>query len=160
MWRNIKFKGPNIALPWFSLGNYIAYNEKFRTKFSNGTLAGLAFGSLIFGLFFRLCDLPLDLSEIGIMICATSLFLLAINNPSVSIHKEIEKLGDTYSLYVYIIHIFVSGVIGTCAQMFHQENTLWYAWLKPLIVLIVSIIGSIVIHHLVVKIKQILYPAK
>jgi hypothetical protein len=142
------------AIPWLLMGNYIAYRKEFRERFTNKQLIVSSLLGVLFAVFFVAFDLPLNLSEVGIILLATSLFLLAVNNPSISINKKVEILGEKYSLYVYLIHILVAGVISKFIKLIGKEEALWYQWTNPIAVALVSIIGSIIIYHMINAIKK------
>lgn len=109
---------------------------------------------MFFAILFVVVDFPIDLSEVGIIIYASTLFLIAIRNSTVSINKSIEELGDKYSLYVYIIHIAVNGVVGLMAKLVGVEELGVYLWCRPTIVAFASIVGSIFIYMAISLIKK------
>lgn len=137
------------AIPWMLLGNYLAHNKEFVTSLSNKSLSVMAFVGGLFAAVFAVLEVSVDLSEIGIVIYAFSLFTLAINNPTLSVNGYIEKIGDKYSLYIYILHIVVSGAVGRLARVIGQQESMWYLWTRPIIVAVVSIIVSIIMYSVV-----------
>ena len=123
------------ALPWMLLGNYIACNEKFRTKFASPQIftVSVCVGGGI-AVAFTLSDFPINLSEVGIVLLAASLFLLTVNNPRKSPNSFVEKLGRDYSLYVYLFHIAMDRVLMSFANFFGVSSLEWVQWLRPILV--------------------------
>ena len=85
-------------------------------------------------LIFTLSDCPLDFSEVGIVVLASSLFLLAVNNPQKLPSTYIEKIGRDYSLYIYIFHIAIGNVLAFAANKVGVASMVGYYWLHPILV--------------------------
>lgn len=147
------------ALPWMILGNYLAYNQNLKNKFSNRNLIlALAVGGILAvgaSVLFVLKILPIELSEVGNTLYSVALFILAIKNPEISISKSVEKLGENYSLYVYILHLLVAYFVGFTAKFAGIYYYSFYDWVHPVIVVILSIIASMILYRVINRSKSI-----
>lgn len=134
------------ALPYLLLGNYIAYNKALKNKWSNYTLIITIIVSSMLSVIWFMGNWKINITEIGTLVFSISLFIFANNNPQKSISKKVEILGSTYSLYVYIIHIIISSMIEFTSRIVGINSSIWYMWSKPILVVLVSIITSIIIQ--------------
>lgn len=142
------------ALPYFFLGNYIANRLEDCRKLENGILISASMLGALTAILFTVFSNTINLSEIGTIICAVSIFLMAANNPSVSINKNIERLGESYSVYVYVLHILIGHVLGFFAQMAGWQNNVIYVWTRPIIVVVISVIASVCVYHIIENISK------
>lgn len=142
------------AVPWMFLGNYIAYNQNLVKKYSNKMLVGFALIGEFLAILFVVINFPIDFSEIGVIIYSIALFALAIRNPSIHISRKIEKIGDDYSLYIYIIHIAVGGILEMIVQFIGWNQFRIYLWIKPIVVVLISIVLSIFWCRVILKKKH------
>ena len=133
------------ALPYLLMGNYIASHKSFQTKFSNKFLILSAIIGAGFSVVCLILDFAVDVSEVGIIVYAVSLFMLAVKNPQVSFSKKIEALGDKYSLYVYVIHIAINGLLSFVVKKVGIDDAVWFMWSRPIIVAVIAVIVSVVL---------------
>lgn len=135
------------ALPWMLLGLYIAtYYEDILKKLNLPILLFLSIFGAVFAVFLEVVCIPIDLSEIGIIIYSTSLFLIVVMYPQISTRNIIVLLGTTYSLYVYVIHLAVAYFYNAIFSILHIEQTQPLSWIKPIIVLMFSVGLSVIIN--------------
>lgn len=121
------------AIMWVLIGTYIARN-RYRMNISNKKLILYAVLGAIWSLTLLL-KMTYDFSQIGIIIFAVSLFLLAVNNPNISVGGSIEKIGRKYSLDIYIFHILVA-MIFTKMLIYVGDDLFYIMWLKPIMVVV------------------------
>lgn len=136
------------ALPFFILGNYIAKKQNIVHKFSNSILLFL---TILSGFFICLCfalELKYNPSQLGVILYSSALFLLAVKNPNNSINEKIELLGRKYSLYVYVIHIFINSRLNVWVECLRLSEYILLKWLLPIIVIVLSIVVSVLIDYL------------
>ena len=131
------------AMPWLLMGHYLGYNTHFLKILSNRCIVLTTFLGLIYGITFELISFTLDLSEIGITVYSLGIFIMALRNKK-SICYSIEMLGEKYSLYVYIFHIAVMGIISKVILVLGLDDNEMILWLNPIIVVLITIIVSIV----------------
>lgn len=128
------------AFTWMLLGHYIASKRHFFNKLSAKLLISVIAISLLFSLSFSLFAPKVNFAEIGNTFYSIALFVLAINNPSKSINHMIEFVGDKLSLYIYVLHIAIGGIVGIIVATLGYLESKYYLWLRPIIVVITSIL--------------------
>lgn len=131
------------GLPWLLLGYYFASSKDLYKKIANKKLMIAGICGVLFSIFFVSLPFTIDLSEVGTIVFSSSLFLLAVKNPTKSVNLKIEKLGDTYSLYVYIIHILLISIYDHKLLRIGKQNDVFILWTKPIVIVILSIAVSI-----------------
>lgn len=100
------------ALPIMLLG-YLTAAYKDKLKIKNSLLLLVFFASMI--VMFVTANVRvggLIILEPFKIICATSLFVYAVNNPDIHICKPVEKLGREDSLYIYLSHYMIAFLIS------------------------------------------------
>lgn len=138
------------ALPYLFLGNYVAYREKEINKFNNISLLIIAMLGAIFGIINVLCEWKINLAEVGVTFYAIAIFVLAIKNSNISLCDKVEKLGQKYSLYVYVIHLVIADVVGKLANIVRADK-INNGYGFPIVVLGITIFVSYVIHNFVLR---------
>lgn len=131
------------GMPFLILGFWIADHKAMLCKIKNLVYVIL----VVFGIGISLIsvlELEWDVSELGIVMYATGLFALAVNNPNAIKENFLSVIGDKYSLYVYIYHIIVFKAINMVFGKLGVENVLIVDWIKPIVVVILSVTVSIV----------------
>lgn len=151
----ITWHGMNNAmfagLPWVLLGHFFAEYHKKLEKVKNSTLILYCIIGGISSVALALLNFPTCVMNI---IFAGSIFALGIKNPAISFGKAIQILGNRYSLFVYIIHIPVERIIGLFLQIIDQEEERWVVWLKPIVTVVCSIIGSVILYKIFSFVKE------
>lgn len=83
-------------------------------------------------------------------------FLLGVNNPSVSLNKHIEYIGDKLSLNVYIFHVLIGGAIGIVWN--HIQTTACadkvFAWMLPIITVVIAVLWAYLLEKGKVVLKK------
>lgn len=142
------------AMPWFVLGYYLNTEaaqilHSIKTSF---LLVLIIVGSVI-AVIPTALDLPLKFNVIGYIPYAFGLFALTLKNPSKSICRPVEFIGDKLSLYIYIIHAPLARAVGFSFRNFLNVNTLAnpYLMFRPIIVLLITLIMAWIIY----KVKMV-----
>ena len=146
---NLKATFLGSGIFWFLLGNYIAYRKEDIIKHLPDRNFFLYLATFISGAMAVTINyfMP-NFSEFGIVIYSTSLFLLAIKNPTVHINKTFEFIGEKLSMNIYVLHIMVNIVIGKIIGKFGFEENLAYLWAKPVIVALIVLVISYLLSRL------------
>ena len=138
------------AIPYVVMGNYIAYKKEFQNRWDNHVLGCLAAVSMVFSCICSVYSQAFPALEIviviGIVISAILIFLVAVRNPYLSVNKQIEFLGENYSLYVYIIHNLIAYIMGIFLAKMGMSDCAWMNWIKPVCAAFFSIICSRIIY--------------
>jgi surface polysaccharide O-acyltransferase-like enzyme len=139
------------ALPWFLLGYYFhsdkgkRYLEFHPVKYAAAALLGLTI--MIAPAAF---DLPIKFNCIGVIPFSVSLFLLAVKYPDIRVNGVLEYIGSKLSLNIYIFHLLINK---SMTQILRAAGISWadravFPWLRPFIVLLLSIIVAYLIELL------------
>lgn len=134
------------ALPWMLLGHFIAHQKELIAKLNSKLVIIVALIGLIISLSLTLCDFSINLAEIGNTIYSVALFILAINNPSITFGKSIEFIGQKLSLYVYVSHIAINGIFGIVAALLGMLSSNYFEWIRPLAIIVLSLALSAIIY--------------
>ena len=82
--------------------------------------------------------------------------MLGVNNPSVSLNKHIEYIGDKLSLNVYIFHVLIGGAIGIVWN--HIQTTACedkvFAWMLPIITVVIAVLWAYLLEKGKVVLKK------
>lgn len=86
-------------------------------------------------------DIPFgEIGEIGTIVYAVSIFIFGICNSELVINKAITYIGEKLSLFVYVMHVCVGGIIDNVVL----ENCSWvgieYLWVRPVLTLLITLI--------------------
>lgn len=143
------------ALPWFLLGYFLrtAGAERFRSTENRKALICIAIGfavtllptvsRLVFPAAFHL---PYSVATVGQVPYAFGLFVMALKNPTTSTCKVLEYLGRELSLFIYLFHTPIAGVLDFIGRRILgiDTNTLAWLWILPLLSLLCSILASLI----------------
>lgn len=135
------------AVPWFLFGCMVRKDSSLIEKFSNIQLAITAFVAFVASLLPVIINTRINFSYACCVVSTTAIFLLAIKNPSVETGKFVQYLGDKLSLYVYISHYIIRGILFVLVEkfgLFSTDNVI-YTWIQPLLVVAISILVALVI---------------
>lgn len=145
------------GLPYVIMGNYIAYNKERVLRIKTNILKGVfILGAMIavIGVFFVF---TINYRYIGSMLMSLSIFIWAEKFPCLRSNSKIAQFGSKYSLYVYIMHIFIAGCVNIIVEIlflrFIQSNI--YLWFYPIIVVCLTILSGYVFFYLRSIIKKI-----
>lgn len=139
------------GLPWVLLGNFIASRKESVRKLPLALPVAMSVVGALFALAFVVCRFPVDLSEVGIVAYGAGLFLLAVRKPEVSLSGFVEKLGGIYSVYIYVIHLAVNMLLEKGMVQMGPGGTVWFAWVRPIIVAVTSVIAGMVLQKFLGK---------
>jgi len=137
------------AMPWFMLGYLV--REKYENKLENisnsilMTIVILGWGVTLSAVFLKI---SVDYNYIGVLITAPSLFLIGIKNPNIKIAKPVEYVAEKISLFIYIFHTSVSGIIMIYANIIGINTIGVYAYIHPLLTLALTITISVLCEKL------------
>lgn len=126
------------AMPWFLLGYHIKTREAeiVRRFDARKLILPVAVGCLITVIPVAL-DLPFRFESTGYIPYAYGLFCLALKDPDKGLCRPVEYIGEKLSLYVYILHVPLSGAMDDAAAYLFGVDTAGgvYRWCRPLLVL-------------------------
>lgn len=144
------------AFPWFLLGYHIhevSVHFDLCEKYKKSSFIIMAviggFACVVQSVY----DFPNIIRSVGTILYAFGLFLLTLDNPGKSMCRTIEYIGEKLSLYIYVLHVLVDAVVGFGLRniLDIDTNSKVYLWLRPIIVLIATIIVSWTIYILLIK---------
>lgn len=150
---------PIRALPFVTLGDYIAYRRyKTPSKSSSTVLFGIlaAISYILTVAAEALVPGGMKVTSVFRVLCATFAFLFALNYPNRKISKRIEFAGANYTTHIYLYH-FIIGFVIIFFFMPDSQDT-WTIWniLLPFIVFALSLILAAIIC----KVRSVLKKAK
>lgn len=139
------------GLGFFTLG-YVLHQYRERIKVNNCVLLVLFF---LFT-FLSLVERYLLGRDFGVNICSIPqvivLFLYGVNNPEK--HEGLlQRLGQTCSMFVYILHPFVWLSLERVYSAVHIENNMVALYLLPIFVLVVTILLSMACYKVQISLK-------
>lgn len=142
------------GLPYVLMGRYIAEHRDYIFAQAR-TPQLLAVGTLgaLYSLY-RLTGYSGDLSELGIVMLALALFVWATKKPAAIHCPTLAKIGDAYSLNIYIFHVLVIKVVQKIVKLTHCDDSALVLWLTPILVVAASLLLAIALE----KIKTRLIP--
>lgn len=129
------------AIPYLLLGRFIA-SKKIK-HFSNKFFVVAIPLSMLCCLIWIVLG-TFDDQVVGTVLYSTVIFLFCINNPNISI-PILERIGERYSLYIYIIHIAIRIVIDSIVGNYSFGNNVIWTFLYPFIVCLLSIVCAMII---------------
>lgn len=142
------------ALPWFGLG---LWAKEFGDKLLRIDIKIYWIMCIAGGITTIIQALLMGDAQIylGTILMVISIFGIANKLQSGKCNKVITHIGEKLSLYVYILHGAVISAISLFERLLFRgnENEL-FMWIKPLLVILISLIGAEVIHLLVVRINN------
>lgn len=149
--RNAVFEG----LPLFLLGNYIHSKEDWiLQKFSLCNWLYVFIAASVLVLIERYL-IGRDFSmHVFAIVQVFALFMLAVKNSELNKSNIIEKIGDKYSLFIYIMHMMVMMIIVALYEFLGVSGNVVLEYMKPIVVLLLTIGFAVLfysIKNLVVK---------
>jgi surface polysaccharide O-acyltransferase-like enzyme len=130
------------GLPIMLLGHCIAREKEIFCKIPLYLTASYAAFSA--ALMFVTVNVPvfgLDVSQIFKIWCAAEVFLLTLRLPEKRCVPFIERIGEKYSLYVYLSHYLIGTLL--CVVLAKANAPEWVsAWILPIVVILVSVLVS------------------
>ncbi len=138
------------GLPWFLLGYYLNTPEAERIrKINSNILCIFVVTGCAIAIAPTAFSLPIKFNVIGSIPYAFGLFVLTLKNPEKSICKPMEFIGEHLSLYIYILHVLVSGIVVRACGVFGVDTQCdFFLYCKPIIVVFSTIFVSWIIYVL------------
>jgi len=128
------------AMPYFLLGYHIADKRgKSEKNVSSGFLLLIAAIGEIVNIVYMVLDLKPNFYQFGLCVCCVFIFLYATANPGKTLGKRWEIIGRQYSLWYYIFHLAVAGVVQRLTAMF-LGNTGLADWIAPVVTVPISLL--------------------
>lgn len=139
------------AVPFFALGNYMASHGQTVEKYSNTVLKILIAVSAIFICICFAMDWKYNPYQFAVIVYSFAIFVYAIKNPNNSISEKIELLGRKYSLYVYVIHIYINSRLNVGINCLGISEVTLVKWMLPIIVIVFSVGISILLDFFITR---------
>ncbi len=92
---------------------------------------------------------------LGTVVSSCAMFVFAVLNPQFYGIAIIEWIGKRLSMIIYVIHIFCIDVIEKIYIRIGVNENVLFAWLKPIIAILFSIVSALVYDY--AKQKVLLY---
>lgn len=143
------------AWPYFLTANYIK-TKKLEEKLNGKLLLIIILLEIIYreaGIFISIGNNYTD--TLMIFIFSIAVFLACIKYPNFSIGKIWERLGQKYSMYIYVYHIVVQYIIFQVVNHWRLTDHPVFLWTFPIITLIGALIAGIVSDYLLVAFKKV-----
>ncbi len=100
-------------------------------------------------------ELKLRYGGIGYIPFALGLFALCLKNPEKSINCIIEFIGDKLSLYIYVLHVPIVGLLEFVFKyLFHVDiDSELFRWIRPLLGAVATISLSLIVYLVLNKLR-------
>lgn len=134
------------AMPWFLLGQYMR-SEKV-SKMNKYKLLLIALAGCLIVIAPTVFKLPLGLMTIGYIPLVFGLFGLCLKEPGKSICRPIEFIGKELSMYVYLFHGMIRGVVFFLLASVLKTDEKLSMWLRPVAALIITVLLSLAVYCL------------
>ncbi|MBQ5560806.1 MAG: acyltransferase [Lachnospiraceae bacterium] len=142
------------GFPFFFLGYLIRQkNEKIHCNNSRVLLLGV-FGAIIFSELQNIWKLPINIFEIGTIIAGVLLFIFALENGKIVRQSLFEKIGVKYSLWIYLTHVMAINIMEVVGKRLSIHENNYYLWIRPIIVLSISVVFSMIIYNVSIILKR------
>ena len=130
------------AMPWFLLGYFLNTSkaEKWKKLPASRYVLSVAIG-LVLVVIPAVLHLSQSIGTIGYIPYAFGLFSLALKNPSQSVCRPMEYLGEKLSLNIYLLHDPLARMLALlCTHTLGGmvNHSLW-AWCWPMMILVFTI---------------------
>ena len=149
-YRNFLIEG----FPLFMLGYWLhSTSDKVTTFFNDGILLLL----LVLSTMACLGERMLLGRDFGVNISTfpqvSALFILCMKHPEKYENSIISRFGAKLSMLIYVLHIFVWRRLNTVYKHLHVSNNTILLYLKPILVLVITILLSMAITVFMEKAK-------
>ena len=138
------------GLPFFMLGYLIRKGWKITEKTTPLLVAGIVLTII------ESCLLPLMQMYVGCIFICIGIFYKTINQEikQSSIISNLSVLGKKYSTLVYVIHWAIKEVFVKIDKTFSFAEQLWFQWISPVLLAVISVLASILLYELLEFFKQ------
>ncbi len=145
--RNFAF----VGIPYFLCGVLInKYREK-ALNISTSVLVATFFLGLVLSIAERFTLGCSDL-YVGTPVAVIALFSLTLN-PNLKSNENLSKLGKLYAGDIYIFHMLIITIVNAAASVVGILNLTLFPWVRPFIVIVISILVAFVRISLKDKIR-------
>lgn len=127
------------GLPYFFTGYYLSAHDRWKDKINNGVLLGIGIAGILFKISGLFSYIGVNVYEVGAILFALSLFLLALKNENIGKNSLWDKFGKKYSLWIYIYHVIVMGILTLYEGNIGLQSLPWYPWCKPIFVFFLTL---------------------
>ena len=148
------------SIPFFSMGFWLHENQKRIMKQSYAIqLIFLAVGMILIGIEMQFwLDIGLCLGHVFVIL---GIFGIAVKKRdqkiTIPILKLFDMVGEKYSLYIYLFHMWAFGFMDTVIRMiwpYCTDNVVWM-WMRPIMACVVSTVVAIVCYYIMSMLKRI-----
>jgi fucose 4-O-acetylase-like acetyltransferase len=127
-----------MGFPFFTIGHYLHSNKERILKLSNN-LIFLLLGFSLFVFAIEYFTLGYKMNYYSTSLLAIILFTLSLKFekflPKNICTKLLDKIGNNYTTFIYIMHPFVNSVVGTLAEYIIRSSKIMnvFLWLYPIL---------------------------
>lgn len=135
------------GFPYFFLGHCLNQNAKIWQRMSRKILISLAMLGMAFseiGIFGGPSIYGINIYEIGTIVFAITVFMLALQLPDFGKGSKLEVLGRKYSLFIYIGHFILLEFVRILEGKLGGVSFVVYDWLKPIMIVILTFFLAVV----------------
>lgn len=130
---------------FFFLGYWIRQKHEWIASIRSKWLMVIAFLGIVFPLLADLLKIKVpyvNVFEYLILLSAIALFLMAQKYPSFGKGSIFCKIGEKYSMNVYLYHFFVRDAMTAVERKFDGWRLLpqWYWWIKPILIVVFTLL--------------------
>jgi len=143
------------GMPYFLTGSFFAKHKIIFSKVKVRSLYTTLFLGFIFAMFQVLVPYKINIFDLGIILSSAAVFVIAQKTPN-NYHPFFEEIGEKHSLYIYIMHILLASLIDKAASIFAIQDLALYLWCRPVLVIIITVISSLIFYFIRNKITEII----
>ena len=141
-YRNAWFMG----IPLFMIGHEIRNKQEYIMEKVNGNIAMLfIFGGTVLSLIEWNIVGGRQQMYIGSILTAVGMIIYSSWNFKLKVNRFIVFIGQKCSMYVYVIHICVGILLDKVAKFIGLASNHIYLWFKPICVILISVLASVII---------------
>lgn len=143
------------GLPYVMMGNFIAkHKEIILEKVSTKRLIIAIIIGIPFVMISEYTNLYIDVGYIGVIVYSVSIFLLTQKYFKNGFIKVFEIIGDKYFTCIYIIHMIIGDIVNKVFTVVQINGLLITEWLKPIVIVCVSIAGAMIWSKMLEFVQQ------
>lgn len=140
-----------FGTPFLLIGDWISDNLDYVEKWNDKVFIAMAILGFFLSIIEKYAISPDDLLELymGSIISSVSMFALCVKHPTSNV-KIMSFVGNKCSLGVYIIHPMIGTIIG---RIYFTTIDIW-CWLKPIMIITLSIIAGWIFNCICMELKS------
>ena len=145
------------GFPYFFLGHWLNQNAKIWQRMNKKILICLAMIGMVFSessLFGGSSIYGINIFEIGTIVFAITVFMLALQLPDFGEESKLETLGRKYSLFVYIGHFIILEFVRIIEGKLGVVSSVLYDWTKPIMIVILTVFLAVVYEKMKEKVYK------